>query len=237
METVVEKRIGILLPSSNMTMEPEFYGMIPTGVTVHTTRLFLTEVKYDAWMVMNQEIEKASEYLATAEVDVILFACTGASFAKPDYDKEIIGRIKKATGIDGTTTSTAIMEALKALNVKRIGLATPYPTEVNMIAKRFLESHGIEVIVEKGLGISNSAEIGRLSSSVSYQIGLEVDGSELEAIFLSCTNLRTIDILEKLEKKVGKPVISSNQASLWKALKILGIKSPIKGYGTLLERL
>ncbi len=233
----MEKRIGILLPSSNMTMEPEFYKMIPPGVTVHTTRLFLTEVKYDAWMVMNQEIEKASEYLATAEVGVILFACTGASFAKPGYDKEIIERIKRATGIEGTTTSTAILSALKELNVKRISLATPYPSEVNGIAKRFLESNGIEVIVEKGLGISNSAEIGRLSSSVSYQIGSAVDRSEVEAIFLSCTNLRTIDILEKLEKRVGKPVISSNQASLWKVLKILGVKNLIKGYGMLLERI
>ena len=68
----MERRIGVLLPSSNMVIEPEFYRAIPPGITVHSMRLFLTEVKYNAWMTMNQEIEKASEYLSTAEVDVIL---------------------------------------------------------------------------------------------------------------------------------------------------------------------
>jgi maleate isomerase len=232
----VEKRIGILLPSSNMTLEPEFYKMIPSGITVHTTRLLLKEVKYEAWMVMNQEIEKASEYLATAEVDVILFACTGASFAKPGYDQEIIERIKRATGIQGTTTSTSLLEALHCLKIKRISLATPYPVEVNQIAKRFFVNHGIEVVAEKGLGIAGSAEIGRLPPSVSYQIGLEVDRPEAEGVLLSCTNLRTMEILEGLETKVGKPVLSSNQASLWNALRLMGFKDPLPGYGMLLER-
>lgn len=233
----IEKRIGILLPSSNTIMEPEFYKMMPPNVTAHTNRIFLTEVKYDAWMIMNQEIEKASEYLATAEVDMILFACTGASFAKPGYDTEIIERIKTATNIEATTTSTAILEALNELHVKSLSLATPYPPEVNLMAKSFLEHSGVNVIMEKGLGIRNSAAIGRISSSSAYQIAMEVNRPEAEAILLTCTNLRTIDVIEKLESVINKPVISSNQASLWASLRLLGIKLPIRNYGTLLERL
>jgi maleate cis-trans isomerase len=233
----VERKIGILLPSSNMVIEPEFYRTVPSGVTVHSTRLFLTEVKYDAWMTMNQEIEKASGYLSTAEVNVILFACTGASFAKPGYDREIVDRIRKTTGLKATTTSTSVLEALREFNAKKISLATPYPKEVNGIAKTFLESHGIEVITEKGLGIVSSAEIGKLSPAAAYQLAMEVDRPEAEAILLSCTNLRTFDVLEELEQSIGKPVISSNQASLWNSLKILGTGLPIRGYGALLERI
>ena len=233
----VERKIGILLPSSNMVIEPEFYRTIPSGVTVHSTRLFLTEVKYDAWMTMNQEIEKASGYLSTAEVDVILFACTGASFAKPGYDREIADRIHKTTGVKATTTSTSVLEALREFNARRISLATPYPKEVNRIAKMFFKSHGIEVITEKGLGIVSSAEIGKLSPAAAHQLAMEVDSPEAEAILLSCTNLRTFDVLEKLEQTIGKPVISSNQASLWNSLRILGTGLPIRGYGALLEKI
>jgi len=200
-------------------------------------RLFLTEVKYNAWMTMNQEIEKGSEYLSTAEVDVILFACTGASFAKPGYDREVIDRIRQATGVRCTTTSTAVLEAFRELKAKKISLATPYPKEVNSIAKIFFESNGIEVIAEKGLGIVSSAEIGRLSSAAAHQLAMEADRPEAEAILLSCTNLRTFDVLEKLENRLGKPVISSNQASLWSTLEILGAGLPIRGHGMLLERI
>jgi maleate cis-trans isomerase len=232
----LERRIGILLPSSNMVVEPEFYRAVPPGITVHSMRLFLTEVKYDAWMTMNQEIEKGSEYLSTAEVDVILFACTGASFAKPGYDREIVDRIHQATGIRSTTTSTAVLEAFREFNAKKISLATPYPKEVNQIAKTFFESNGIEVVADKGLGIVSSAEIGRLGSAAAHQLAMDADRPEAEAILLSCTNLRTFDVLEKLEKRLGKPVISSNQASLWKALKLLGTGLPIWGSGLLLEK-
>ena len=232
----MERRIGVLLPSSNMVIEPEFYRTVPPGITVHSMRLFLTEEKYNAWMTMNQEIEKGSVYLSTAEVDVILFACTGASFAKPGYDREIVARIHQATGLRSTTTSTAVLEAFNELKVKKISLATPYPKEANGIAKVFFESNGIEVIVEKGLGIVSSAEIGKLSPAAAHQLAMEADRPEAEAILLSCTNLRTFDVLEKLEKHLGKPVISSNQASLWKTLKILGSGLPIRGCGMLLEK-
>ncbi len=232
----LERRVGVLLPSSNMVIEPEFYRTVPPGVTVHSMRLLLTEVRYNAWMTMNQEIEKGSEYLATAEVDVILFACTGASFAKPGYDREIMDRIRQATGIRSTTTSTAVLEAFKELKVKKISLATPYPREVNGIAKIFFESNGIEVIAEKGLGIVSSAEIGRLNSEAVYDLAVEADRPEAEVVLLSCTNLRTFDVLERLEKRLGKPVISSNQASLWSVLKILGAGLPLQGCGTLLVK-
>lgn len=240
-------KVGLIVPSANTTMEPEFYKMAPDGVTIHTSRILIRgNLSVNSLIVMEKEIERASEELSTAGVDIVIFGCTSGSFVKGSkYDITITNKIKKFLGKKpAITTSTAVIRALKVLKSKRIAVATPYPKEINQKEKLFLEENGFVVTNIKGLGFSERKEVYPLTTSpvsiiglqepyVAYKLAIDVNTNDSDCIFISCTNLRSIEIIEKLEKDLGKPVISSSQATLVMALKEIGIKERIEGYGTL----
>src|SRR5262249_16169177 len=114
-------RIGLLVPSSNTTVEPEFYRALPANVTLHTARLFLTDITPEAILRIVQDLEEASRMLATADVDVIVMGATAPSFLKgAGYDREVMDRIVRATGKPATTTSTALVRALRLIGARRI---------------------------------------------------------------------------------------------------------------------
>lgn len=97
-------------------------------------------------------------------------------------------------------------------------VTTPFPNEVDARAKRFLEGNGFTVTNMKGLGITDSLAIGKMPPQVPYDLAREVDSDECDGIFISCTNFPTAEIIESLERDLGKPVVTSNQATLWACL-------------------
>jgi len=231
-------RIGLLVPSSNTTVEPEFYRALPPGVTLHVARLFLTQISTDAILGIVQDLETQSRGLASADVDVIVLGATAPSFLKGlGYDRELIARIEAATGKRATTTSTALIAALRHLGVSRVVLGAAYDDKVNAIAKAFLEANGIEVLAAQGLGMVDNLAVGRLGSDSAYELARRIDRPDAEAIVLACTNWKTMDAIERLERELGKPVISTTQASLWAALRIIGRIEGVAGYGRLLRDL
>jgi len=231
-------RIGLLVPSSNTTVEPEFYRALPPGVTLHVARLFLTQIAPDAILSLVQDLETQSRGLASADVDVIVLGATAPSFLKGlGYDRELIARIEAATGKRATTTSTALIEALRHLGVSRVVLGAAYDDRVNAIAQAFLEANGIEVLAAQGLGMVDNLAVGRLGSDSAYELARRIDRPDAEAIVLACTNWKTMDVIERLERELGKPVISTTQASLWAALKMIGRIEGVAGYGRLLRDL
>jgi len=141
-------RIGLLVPSSNTTVEPEFYRALPREVTLHTARLFLTRIAPESILKMVEDMETQARLLASAEVDVIVLAATAPSFLKGlGYDRELIGKIESATGRTATTTSTALIQAIQHFGARRVVLASAYDEKVNGIAKSFLEASGTRVPV------------------------------------------------------------------------------------------
>ncbi len=234
-------RIGLIVPSTNTVCEMEFHRMAPEGVSVHTSRVFTPAVKTEgekeeAILKMNTEIEKGARELGSMQPKVIVYACTTASFIKgPGYDKEAGERIKKETGVPGISTTTAVLQALEALKLRKIVVATPYEAKRGEMERIFLEKAipGLKVLKEKHLGFLNNFENEHLTPNDAYRTARAIDVSEAEGIFISCTNFRTIEIIEKLEMDCGKPVITSNQASMWMALKEIGV-SGVEGYGKLL---
>jgi maleate isomerase len=233
-------RIGIIVPSTNTTCEEEFRQIAPQGISIHTARVYNPEVKSEeekeaTMMRMNQEVERAAREVAGVEPDVILYACTTGSFLKgPGYDLEVEKKISSTTGVRALTTTTAVVEALKVFNFKRMGMVTPYTSGTASKERTFLEkvTPGLKVIREKNLEIISNLARGRLSPSTAYQAAREIDAPEVEGIFISCTNWRTIEVIDLLENDLGKPVITSNQASMWLVLKKLG-KSEGRKYGRL----
>lgn len=224
-------RIGVIVPSANTTTEWELARMVPEGVSVHAARAFMPEVrteeeKVQAEFAMNEAAVTAAVKVASVKADVIAWACTNASFIKGSgYDREIADNIARACGVQAFTTSTAVAEACKALGVKRVAMATPYADGIAEKEKEFLERgvDGLRVIGMRNLGIIPTLPKGELFPGSAYRAAREVNTSEADCIFISCTNWRTMEIISPLEADLGKPVITSNQATLWFALNAIGI--------------
>ncbi|MFQ5711870.1 MAG: aspartate/glutamate racemase family protein [Candidatus Geothermarchaeales archaeon] len=232
-------KIGLLVPAQNLTMEEEFHRMAPDGVSIHTSRMFYRklELSIETLTEIGAGSEDAARRVAMAGPDIIVFGCTTGSLIKGvGYDQELTERIEGATNIPAVTTSTAVLDAFKTLDLKRVAVASPYTTEVNEKVKEFLEGNGYSVTEIKGLEHFDITLIGKEPVTTSYRLAKEVDTPDADAVFISCTDFRTIEVLEKLERDLGKPIVSSNQASMWAALRKVGIKEHLEGYGSLLHQ-
>jgi len=228
------RKLGILVPSSNVTMEYEIPIMAPQGVSFHFSRIPQTEDTEEQLEAMINYVPEKSELLAHARVDAIAFGCTSGSFIKGlGYDKEVIGKIKETTGIKATTTSSAVIEALRSMNMKKLLVAAPYTDVIMTKLKNFLEKNDFEVVKIKGLNMVCGE--GDLSLDATYNLIREVDDPSADGIFISCTDFKTVEILDILENDFGKKVISSNQATMWKLLRMTGMKTPLSGFGSLLK--
>jgi maleate isomerase len=230
------RRIGLLLPSSSSAQEWDIGRALPDDITLHVARMRLSNVDADSTLRIVQEIETESQKLADVDVDVIIFPATAPSSRMgPGYDQELIKRISAASGKPATTASTALLEALRALAVKRIVLGAPWSAAVNQSVAAFLEANGVTVLAQEALGLVRNLDIGLLDPQTAFDIGRRVDRPDADAVMLACGNWSTFSIIDRLEQSLRKPVLTTNQVSLWHALKIMGAK-PLGGPGVLLRQ-
>jgi maleate isomerase len=233
-----EYRVGLLVPSSNTTVEPEFYRALPEDVTLHCARMFLQQITTDSIERTAEDVERESRGLASADVDVVVLGATAPSFIKGlGYDREMCARIEKACGKPAITTSSALVDALRWLGIHRVSLGSAYTASVNDICANFLRGNEIEVVALDGLGMVDNLAVGRLPADTAYTMGRSLDRPDSEAIVLACTNWRSMSIIEALERDLGKPVLSTTQVSIWAALRKIGYPGPISGYGRLLSEI
>lgn len=229
------RRVGLLLPSSNSVQEGEFSRALPPGFTLHVTRMGLSMVEADSTLRIAHEIEAESKKLADADVDVIVFAATAPSSRNGiGYDRELIKRISNASGKPATTASTALIKALRTLGANSIVLAAPWSDAVNRTAAAFIEANGFKVLAQGALGHVRNLEIGLLDPQSAYDLARRLDRADADAVMLGCGNWSTFTVIENLERDLGKPVLTTNQVSLWHALKMLGAP-PLSGLGVLLR--
>lgn len=231
-------RIGLIIPSLNVTMEPEFNAMAPAGVSIHATRLLLERGTAEQLEKMAGDTEKAALLLKTADVDIIVYGCTSGSLIRgTGWDREIIAAIENVAGIPATTTSTAVIEAFHELGVKSVAVGTPYITEVNEREKKFFEDHGVRVVHIEGLNYTRGEELHREPSATAYLLGKRVNRPDADCVFISCTDFKTLEVIGLLERDLRKPVVSSNTATMWSALQKLGLRDALEGYGEIMRRL
>lgn len=229
------RRIGSLLPSSNSVQEPDFYSVLPKHITLHVGRMHLTHVEADSTLRIVAEIETESRKLADVDVDVIVFAATAPSSRKGiGYDRELVKRIEAASGRPATTASTAFLEAMRALSAKTVALGAPWSESINQTAAAFIEANGYKVLAQETLGLVRNLDIGLLDPQTAYEVGRRVDRPDADAMMLACGNWSTFAAIDRLERDIGKPVLTTNQVSLWHALKIIGAE-PLDGLGVLLR--
>ncbi len=231
------QRIGLILPSTNTVMESELSRMVPEGISVHTTRVKLTATNPEGLKAMAVNAERAVDELTSCLSDVIIYGCTSGSFLQGiAWEENFRSKLQALTDASVLTTSYACRKALEAMGCKRISIATPYIESLNDAAERYFTDAGYEIVSMKGLGIEVAANIGKNPPHVSYRIGKEVVTPDTELLFLSCTGFRTMETVERLEQDLGIPVISSNGASLWAAMRAHGINEQLQGYGSLFQR-
>ena len=217
-------KLGIIIPSSNMTMETEFNWIGKDRFSTHSTRLRLRRVTISELEIMEKGVVEAAALLADAAVDVIAYGCTsGSLFRGLGHDIEIANKIHENTGLPALATSGCVKKALNALGITKLCVATPYTTEVNNLEKKFLEESGFEVTNIKGLGLEENLDIGNNQRQNIIELVRKVNDDKAQAIFISCTNLPTINIINYLEQTMKKPTVSSNSATLWSMLTTINV--------------
>jgi len=212
-------------------MEYETQRMAVNGTSVHSMRISHTADTEENVIWMGTQVPAAAKLLAHAKVDVICYGCTGGGFIKGQgYDQQLSDEIKAATGIPGTTTIVGVIDALRVFGATKVCVASPYEPWLNEKLRVFLGQSGFDVLAIQGLGTQAHSTI---KPEEVEALVMSVDKPEADAIFISCTNFGTLDIIESLEKKLRKPVVTSNSASMWKMMRMVGDKSVVPGGGRL----
>jgi maleate isomerase len=233
-------KIGLIYPAEGLVMEPEFSAMAPQGVSIHTARVDLTGTTLEglANMMDDDRIEVAARMLGfRTPTNVVTFGGTSATFMRGiGYDREIIARMEGVmTDVPASTTSTAALRALKAVGAKRLSFVGPYVADVTKLGGEFFAANGFEVTGAHGMGVSDNLELNDISLERTYAYTKSVVEPEADAVFVSCTGLRTVGAIEALEADLGVPVVTAIQATLWDCLCIAKVHEAQPGFGSLFE--
>jgi maleate cis-trans isomerase len=231
-------KIGRISPSPETVGCEELRRALPDGICLVETRTLIHEVTLEGLAETVKQVERAALELQSAEVDVILQAGTAIAFFRGfGHDQDLCRRIAAATGIKATTSLTAVVEALQTLGIKAPAVATSYLADIDARLADVLEKSGFVVATIRGMGLRRSIDMGKVLPEETYRFAREVVNAARDAdgIFISCGNLRTFEAIEPLEKETGLPVVTSNQAGLWQALRMAGIEDKLPNLGRLLR--
>lgn len=220
-----QARIGVILPTSNRLIEPQFVHYAPPDLGVHFARARITGKWADSIAKLLPEIVRAASTLADSKPDLIAFNCTATSMKEGTAgDARIIDAIRNETGIDTLTTATAVNAALGAVQMRRFVLITPYVQASNEHEIDYFRDQGLDVVHDVALGLSGGDESIKISPERWVELALANDRPDSDGFFLSCANTTQIEAVEAIERASGKPVINSNQAVLWASLERLRVK-------------
>ncbi len=229
-------RIGQMRPATSIEGAEEWRSVAPVGVAFADARTIVPRVDDAGLRVMMSQVLEASRQLATAKVDLIVQCGAPGTFLRgPGHDEQVVAEIEKETGIPAITMMAAMMDALKAVNARKVAVGTIYSDEVNAAMTSYMEAQGFEVRSMGGLQITDPFEASLHDSDSAYRLGRKVfkEAGDADAILISCGTYRTFEMIHYLEMDTGVPVISSNQATLWRALRYLGLRDQIPNLGQL----
>ena len=227
-------RLGFILMSTDLAAESDFYDIAPKDVAIHITRLKTDD------HTTNETLSKHIEFMADAasriqpdtKPDVISYSCTSGSIVIGE--EKIKEEIKKgAPYAIPMTLVTGVVDALRELKVKNLVVGTPYLDEINTKEAEFLNNKGFSVLNIQGLNLTKGIEFGTVTPDYWIKFAEEINEESAEAIFLSCGGIRSTEVIDQIEQKTGKPVITSNQAQMWSCLRRAGVEDQISGFGKL----
>jgi maleate cis-trans isomerase len=231
------KLIGLISPSLTEEALVDVHKMLPEGIRIEGRALKVGKFTDEEFRRAEQAFADLVRDLARLPLDFLMV--TGElflSYKGPGSDRQILNLVKEITRVPASTVLTAVVRGCQALAIKRVAMASPFPEDQDEGLVRFLAHDGIEVVAFRGLGCPNSDVIWELPPETGYDLATSLvrEHSDVDGVYLPCNKWRTVSVIDRIEKDTGKSVVTNTQAWVWEALRAMGMKVSIPGYGHLL---
>jgi maleate isomerase len=231
-------RLGVIVPSVNSVVEAWYPRIVPEGVSVHFARMLMpAETSPERIIEMDRtDGVRSIHQLASCRPHAIAYGCTASSIVQGHaFDAHLREEIRSIAGVPGTSATNSIFTACSKLGMKRVTAISPYTAEVDTAEHRFFAEGGIETIAGAHMGISDGFRLAEPSPEAILDFALGAWDPASDGVIIACLNFRSHPIIEELERRTGKPVVTSTQATLWHVLRLAGVATPIPGCGRLLR--
>ena len=230
-------RIGLITLSTDLRIEKDFNNLIygkNIDLFVNRIHCYNPLTNKTLTKMADNIINVTKEILPNEKLDCVAYGCTSGTVAV-GYDsiKDKINKAKPEAKV--TTPITSAVKALQKMNIKNISIFTPYTESINHSVIEYFKESGINVKALHYFNIASDIDIGKVDDNYLLEVLSNLDLNKSEALFISCTALPSLDLIKKLEKKLNKIVLSSNQTLIWEALNLIGNKKPVVGFGKIFE--
>jgi maleate isomerase len=227
-------RLGFIIPASNRMVEPQMQRFAPAGVVPHFMRLRMTNQYRRPLPELLPRILDAAAHLMDSKCDIIVFQCTGTSMSGGvDMDAYVVSEIAKHVNRPAISTAGAVKAALAALNARRLVFISETEQAGHDKKVAYLREAGYELVADKAASLPGTDHYCTTPPRFWYDLTFGLRNDAAEAYFISCANIQSIDVIWGLESVLRKPVVTSNQAALWCALRTIGLSDEVPGLGAL----
>ncbi|WP_299641120.1 Asp/Glu racemase [uncultured Ruegeria sp.] len=229
-ETRTAAKIGVLVPFTNTNLEPDMEMLRPPNTTIHFQRMGgydVDEIPGSDQMagLGASDISHDLRMISGVRPDVVLYGCTSATLTHgPSFDAELAQQIKSGSGALSLTAAGSLIAAIKTLEATKVGFSSPYLDEINVQAMDFMAQNEIETVrcADVGRKLGNYGQ-GELTPDDVYDLACQADHPQAQAIILSCTDMRAVEAIDRIEATLGKPVVTSNQAMVFCLMRALNL--------------
>lgn len=231
-------RLGVIVPSVNSVVEAWYPRAVPEGVSLHFARMLMPDGTSPERIVEMDRTDgvRSMRQLASCRPHAIAYGCTASSIVQGhQFDAHLRQEIRRIAGVPGTSATHAIFEACARLGMRRVTAVSPYAEEVDAAEHRFFAEGGIATVASAHLGITDGFRLAEPGPEAILDLALAAWDPDSDGTIIACLNFRSHPIIDELERRTGKPVVTSTQATLWHVLRLAGVSAPIPGYGRLLR--
>jgi maleate isomerase len=230
---------GVLVPATNTTVETEYGRLLPATLQVHVARIpLLSSGAETSPRGGDADVDYQARLLGDARVAVVALAQTAASLSSDGFDDKIIRRMSEAAGVPAITSARAIGLAVRALGARRIALVAPFPVAtLKLLERHYTAKYGLEVVASESFSGTDSVIYPTLGQELARDAITRTNRPEIEIFVVPGGNFPTMSFISDWERAIGKPVITTNQATLWAMLQIMRADEALPGLGRLLEEM
>lgn len=229
-------RIGFIIPSSNRMVEEQAWRLLPHDIIPHVTRLAMTNRHKVPLDQLLPRIEQATALLADSDCDVMVLQCTGTSMSGGvAMEAQVLAAMEKVSGRPALSAASSLVSAFTTLKARKMVFISETRQDEHEQKLKFLHEAGYNILADRAVGLSGSTEYCSAPPQLWFDEAMKLRRDDADLYFISCANIRSIDIIEDLERALGRPVVTSNQAAFWCALRRIGITDRLPGLGRLFD--
>jgi len=233
-----EIRLGVIVPSVNIVVEAWYPQVVPAGVSVHFARMLMPDGTSPERIIEMDRTDgvHSIHQITSCRPHAIAYGCTASSIVQGHaFDAHLREEIRSIAGVPGTSATNSIFAACAKLGMKRVTAISPYVQAVDEAEHRFFAEGGIETVAGAHMGITDGFRLAEPTPEAILEFALGAWDPASDGIIIACLNFRSHPIIDALEARIGKPVVTSTQATLWHVLRLAGCDTPIPGYGRLMR--